>query len=80
MGLVPHAFNAAVVGMFLAPLSVADDSSGVSTNPVQATIIPRLEVRLGQVPLGLEMRRPYEKGKIPVVQVHGLWGFLPASR
>ena len=26
-------------------------------------------------PLGLKMRRPYEHGKIPVVLVHGLWGF-----
>jgi hypothetical protein len=80
MSLVSHAFNAAVVGMILAPLSVADDSSGVSTNPEPATTIPRLEDRLGQVPLGLKMRRPYEQGKIPVVLVHGLWGFLPASR
>ena len=75
MSLVSHAFNAAVVGMILAPLSVADDPSGVSTDPERATTIPRLDVRLGQVPLGLKMRRPYEQGKIPVVLVHGLWGF-----
>ena len=30
MSLVSHAFNAAVVGMILAPISVADDSAGVS--------------------------------------------------
>ena len=47
----------------------------VSTEPETATTIPRLDVRLGQVPPGLKIRRPYEQGKIPVVLVHGLWGF-----
>ena len=75
MSLVSHAFNAAVAAMILAPLSVADDSSGVVTHPEPATIVPRLEVRAGHVPLSLKMRRPYEPGKIPVVLVHGLWGF-----
>ena len=51
LGLVVS--NAAAVGMILAPLSLADDPSGVSTNPEPATTIPRLKVRLGQVPLGL---------------------------
>ncbi len=57
MSLVSHAFNAAVVGMILAPLSVADDPTGVSTNPEPTTTIPRLEVRVAQVPSGLKMRR-----------------------
>ena len=75
MSLVSHAFNAAVVGIILASLSVADDSSGFSTNLAPANTFPRLEVRLGQVPPGLKMRRPFEQGKIPVVLIHGLWGF-----
>ncbi len=75
MSLVSHAFNAAIVGMILAPFSVAGDSSGVSTNPAPATPVPRLDVRLGQVPPGLKMRRTYEQGKIPVILVHGPWGF-----
>ena len=75
MSLVSRAFNAVVVVMILAPISVADDRSGVSANPELATTIPRLDIRPGQVPLGLKMRRRYEPGKIPVVLVHGLWGF-----
>jgi pimeloyl-ACP methyl ester carboxylesterase len=75
MSLVSRAFYAAVVVVILAPISMADDPSGVSANPELATIIPRLEVRLGQVPPVLKMRRPYEQGKIPVVLIHGLCGF-----
>jgi pimeloyl-ACP methyl ester carboxylesterase len=75
MSLVSHVFNAAIVGMILAPLSVADGPSGVSTNQEQATTVLRLDAHLGQVPLGLKMRRPYERGKIPVILIHGLWGF-----
>ena len=73
MSLISHAFDAAVVGMILAPLSVADDSSGVSTNP-ESTTIPRLDVRLEQVPPGLKCAGP-TNGQDSMVLVHGLWGF-----
>ena len=39
MRLSSHAFNTVVGGMILAPLSVANDPSGASTNPGQATTI-----------------------------------------
>ena len=32
-------------------------------------------IGLGHEPGGLGMRRPYEPGKVPVVLIHGLWGF-----
>ena len=37
MGLLSHTFNAVVVAMILAPLSVADDRPRVSTDPPKAT-------------------------------------------
>jgi pimeloyl-ACP methyl ester carboxylesterase len=35
---------------------------------------PRCVDHAGQDPAGLSILRPYERGKIPVVLVHGLWG------
>jgi pimeloyl-ACP methyl ester carboxylesterase len=35
---------------------------------------PRCNDHTEQVPTGLTIHRPYERGKIPVVLVHGLWG------
>ena len=75
MSLVSRAWSAAVVVVILAPISMADDPPEVSTEPEKATTTSRSDVCLGPVPPGLKMRRPYEQGKIPVVLVHGLWGF-----
>ena len=75
MSLVSRAWRAVVLVMILAPMSMAGDSPEVSTEPQKATTTPRLDVRLEPVPSGLKMRRPYERGKIPIVLVHGLWGF-----
>ena len=62
--------------MILAPMSMADDPPAVATrSDTGVQPFARCVVRPGQVPPGLKMRRPYEQGKIPVVLVHGLWGF-----
>ncbi len=75
MSLVSRAFNAAIVVVILAPTSMADDPPAAATKLELGPTIPRCVVHPGQVPLGLKMRRPYEPGKIPVVLVHGLWGY-----
>jgi triacylglycerol esterase/lipase EstA (alpha/beta hydrolase family) len=55
-------------------LSAAGDSPGVAINPDRTTaLLPRDELP-GQDPGRLETRRPYERGKVPVVLIHGLWG------
>ena len=75
MSLVSRAWSAVVVVMILAPMSMAGDPPEVATKSELGPTTPRCDVRPGQVPSGLKMRRPYEQGKIPVVLVHGLWGF-----
>jgi len=75
MSKVPLCFRAAVVTIILASLSVAGDAPGVATNPDRAAAPPLCDSCLGQEPVGLGMRRPYERGKVPVVLIHGLWGF-----
>jgi pimeloyl-ACP methyl ester carboxylesterase len=63
------------VVMIVASLSGAGDAPGVDTNSKKAVApLPR-ETRPARAPNGLGMRRPYEKGKVPVVFIHGLWGF-----
>jgi pimeloyl-ACP methyl ester carboxylesterase len=74
MSLVSHAFNAVVAAMILAPFSLADGSSTVSNNPAPPTNLSRFEIRPGQVIQPLKMRHEYERGKVPVVLIHGLWG------
>ena len=61
--------------MILASLSGAADAPGVDTNPKRAVAPPKSESRLAQSPKGVGMRRPYERGKVPVIFIHGLWGF-----
>jgi pimeloyl-ACP methyl ester carboxylesterase len=62
------------VATILTSLSVAGDTPGVATNFDRAAVgLPRQEGPR-QEPGGLEMRRPYERGKVPVVLIHGLWG------
>jgi pimeloyl-ACP methyl ester carboxylesterase len=62
------------VATILTSLSVAGDTPGVATNFERAAVgLPRQEAPR-QEPGGLEMRRPHERGKVPVVLIHGLWG------
>ena len=75
MSLVSRAWSAAVVVVILAPMSMADDPPEVATKSELGPTIPRCVVRPGQVPPGAENAPAHEPGKIPVVLVHGLWGF-----
>jgi pimeloyl-ACP methyl ester carboxylesterase len=60
--------------MILVSLGVAGDTPGISSNSDRAVAPPSCDDRPGQGPAGLELRRPYERGKVPVVLIHGLWG------
>ncbi len=75
MSLVSRALSAAVVAAILAPTCMADDPPELATKAESGPTIPRCVVRPGEMPSGLKMRRPYERGKIPIVLVHGLWGY-----
>jgi pimeloyl-ACP methyl ester carboxylesterase len=65
---------AAGVVLLVTSLSASGESPGVAINPDRTTaLLPREELP-GQDPFRLERRRPYERGKVPVVLIHGLWG------
>jgi hypothetical protein len=60
--------------LIVASLSAPCDSPGVTVNPDRTTaLLPRAELP-GYDAGRLETRRPYERGKVPVVLIHGLWG------
>jgi pimeloyl-ACP methyl ester carboxylesterase len=65
---------AAGVVLILTAHSAASDSPGVAINSDRSTARPPREELPGQDPGRLDTRRPYERGKIPVVFIHGLWG------
>ena len=65
---------AAGVVLLVSSLSASGESPGVVINPDRTiALLPRDELP-GQDPFRLERRRPYERGKVPVVLIHGLWG------
>ena len=65
---------AAGVVLFLTSLSAAGDSPAVAINSDRTTA-PLRRDELPEHDRGrLETRRPYERGKVPVVFIHGLWG------
>ena len=65
---------AASAVLIVTSLSAAGELPEVAINPDRTTaLLPRDEL-LGQDPGRLETRRPYERGKVPVVLIHGLWG------
>ena len=71
---VPRCFRAAGAVMILASVSLAGDTPGINTYPDRVLVAASYEARPSQRPGGLEARRPYERGKVPVVLIHGLWG------
>src|SRR5262245_54278729 len=71
---VPHCVRAAGVVMTLASLSVAGDTHGINTNSNQVSAVASRDDRPWQQPCRLDTRQPYERGKVPVVLIHGLWG------
>jgi pimeloyl-ACP methyl ester carboxylesterase len=48
--------------------------AGIATNADRAAAPLPCDHRPEQESGGLETRRPYERGKVPVVLIHGLWG------
>jgi pimeloyl-ACP methyl ester carboxylesterase len=65
---------AAGVALFLTSLSAAGDSPAVAIKSDRTTA-PLRRDELPEHDRGrLETRRPYERGKVPVVLIHGLWG------
>jgi pimeloyl-ACP methyl ester carboxylesterase len=72
---VPRYFKAAAVAsMILTSLAVAGDTPGNSATPHRLPVNPPCDDRSRQQLGGLETHRPYERGKVPVVLIHGLWG------
>ena len=62
------------VVLILTTPSTASDSPIVAAQPArEARVLPGARV-LEKGPGRLESQRPYERGKVPVVLVHGLWG------
>jgi pimeloyl-ACP methyl ester carboxylesterase len=74
MFTLPHCLRAAGAVMILVSLGVAGDTPGISSECDLAAAPPPCDDRPGREPCGLETRRPYERGKVPVVLIHGLWG------
>jgi pimeloyl-ACP methyl ester carboxylesterase len=74
MSTVPRYYWAAVAAMVLSSLNVASDTPGGATTPDRAAAAPSHASQASQEPGGLDIRRPYEQGKVPVVFIHGLWG------
>jgi pimeloyl-ACP methyl ester carboxylesterase len=68
MRMVLPCVRVAVAMIILVSLSVACDLPKVATPPP-------CDNGLEQESSRLEMRRTYERGKAPVVLIHGLWGF-----
>jgi pimeloyl-ACP methyl ester carboxylesterase len=65
---------AAGVVLIVTSLGTAGDSPGVAINPDRTTAVLSRDELPGHDPVRLETRRPYERGKVPVVLIHGLWG------
>jgi pimeloyl-ACP methyl ester carboxylesterase len=65
---------AAGVVLIVTSLSKAGDSPGVTIDLDRTTaLLPRVGLT-GHDTCRLETRRPYKRGKVPVVFIHGLWG------
>src|SRR3954452_24326178 len=71
---VPRCLRTIAMVMILASLSVAGDTPGVATTSDRTAAGLTCDERPRHEPCGLETRRPYKRGKIPVVLIHGLWG------
>ncbi len=67
-------FWAAGVVLVATALSAASDLPGISTNSDRTSALRPGEEMAGSDVCRIESRRPYERGKVPVVFVHGLCG------
>ena len=70
---LPRCLRAAAVVTILVSLGVAGDMPGSPAKSDRVPAAPPYDDRPGQQPDGLETRRPYVRGKVPVVLIHGLW-------
>jgi hypothetical protein len=68
-------FQAATVAITLASLGTASEPPEDVANSSGAVIRPSRDHHVGHERDGLRMYRPYERGEVPVVLIHGLWGF-----
>ena len=75
MSVAPGRFRAAFVAIILGALRMAGDPPAIAANADPAAGPLPSHHRPGHEPIALGMRRPYEPGKIPVLLIHGLWGF-----
>jgi hypothetical protein len=71
---VTRCFWAAGVVLVATALSAAGDSLGVNINSGRTSALLPGEELAGYDAGRLATSRPYERGKVPVVFVHGLWG------
>ena len=74
MSTVPHYFQSAVAAMIVTSASVAGELHGTAKSLDRTGATTPSKVCPGQEQDGLDLRRPYERGEIPVVMIHGLWG------
>jgi pimeloyl-ACP methyl ester carboxylesterase len=74
MNTVARYIQATVAAMILSSFCAAGDSPEIGTTPDRAAESPSRDGRPESELRGLEMGRPYEPGKVPVVFIHGLWG------
>jgi pimeloyl-ACP methyl ester carboxylesterase len=71
---VSHCSWAAGVVLIVSSVSAAGDSPGVAINSDRTTALWPVAELPGHDSGRLLTLRPYERGKIPVVFIHGLWG------
>jgi pimeloyl-ACP methyl ester carboxylesterase len=71
---LPRCLRAAGAVMILVSLGASGDTPTIIAGSNRVPAAPPCDDRPGPQPDGLEMRRPYERGKVPVVLIHGLWG------
>jgi pimeloyl-ACP methyl ester carboxylesterase len=74
MNTVRRCYQSAGVLLILASLGMAGDGTGVAINFDRAAADLACDQRSGHDLGGIETRRPYQRGKVPVLFIHGLWG------
>ncbi len=71
---VTRCYWAAGTVLIVTALGAAGEPPGVAINPDRTTALLPRDEWMGHDAGRLETRRPYERGKVPVVLIHGLWG------
>jgi pimeloyl-ACP methyl ester carboxylesterase len=78
MSIVPHRFWTAIVAVVAAASTLAQTPAPVESShevPTGSRVKPNAEVvrRSRYEPIGLSLHGPFERGRIPVIFIHGLW-------